>query len=223
LTEIELSNQNLPFVVKLSIGKHKVSKTLIDNGASLNLITRKTIIEMGLSMSDLTPVHDTFHGVIPGQSFNPIRCIDLEVSCGSGDNKHWEMLTFKVASFNIGYNCILAWPFQLMFTTVIHTAYATLRMPDLIGVITIKADQIDVLACKNTSLSHARSFSDKASQDQARKLRVAAPLIRHQHPSHQSAAPHERPWGPQHRRTVTQPQPLPHHSSIRRRTIRIRG
>jgi hypothetical protein len=33
--EIELSNQNLPFVVKLPIGRHKVAKTFIDNGASL--------------------------------------------------------------------------------------------------------------------------------------------------------------------------------------------
>jgi hypothetical protein len=42
-----------------------MTKTLIDNGTSLNLIMRKTIIEMGLNLKDLTPVHDTFHGVIP--------------------------------------------------------------------------------------------------------------------------------------------------------------
>jgi hypothetical protein len=48
--ETELSNQNMPFVVKLPIGCHKVAKTLIDNGASLNLIMRKTFIEMGLNL-----------------------------------------------------------------------------------------------------------------------------------------------------------------------------
>jgi hypothetical protein len=62
--EIELSNQNLPFVVKLPIGRHKVAKTFIDNGASLNLIMRKTFIKMSLNLVDLTPVHNTFHGVI---------------------------------------------------------------------------------------------------------------------------------------------------------------
>jgi hypothetical protein len=45
--EIELSDRNLPFVVKLPIGWHKVAKTLIDNGASMNLIMRKTFTEMG--------------------------------------------------------------------------------------------------------------------------------------------------------------------------------
>jgi hypothetical protein len=53
-------------MVKLPIGRHKVAKTLIDNWASLNLIMRKTFIEMGLHLADLTPMHDTFHGVIPG-------------------------------------------------------------------------------------------------------------------------------------------------------------
>jgi hypothetical protein len=66
--ETKLSKMNLPFVVKLPIGQHKVVKTLINNGASLNLIMRKTFIEMALNLKDLTPVHDTFHVVILGQS-----------------------------------------------------------------------------------------------------------------------------------------------------------
>jgi hypothetical protein len=43
---------------------------------------RKTFIEMDLNMAELTPVLDTFHGIILGQSSIPIRRIDLEVSCG---------------------------------------------------------------------------------------------------------------------------------------------
>jgi hypothetical protein len=64
--ETELSERNLPFMVKLLIGQHMVAKTLIDNGASLNLIMRKTFNELGLNLLDLTQVHDTLHGVIPG-------------------------------------------------------------------------------------------------------------------------------------------------------------
>jgi hypothetical protein len=81
-------------MVKLLIGRHKIPKTSIDNGASHNLIMRKMFIKMGFGLSNLTLVHDTFHGVIPRQSSTPIRLIDLEVSCGSGDNKSPEMLTF---------------------------------------------------------------------------------------------------------------------------------
>jgi hypothetical protein len=148
----ELSDRNLPFVVKLPIGRHRVAKTLIDNGVSLNLIMRKTFIEMGLNLKDLTPILDTFHGVIPRQSSTPIRRIDLKVSYRIGDNKRKEIQTFKVANFDIGYNCILGRSFLLKFITVIHTAYATLKMPSPKGM--IKADQHDALACENATLTH---------------------------------------------------------------------
>jgi hypothetical protein len=156
-------------VVKPPIRQHKVAKTLADNGASLNLIMRKTFIEMGLNLADLTAVHDTFHNVIPRQLSTLIRHIELEVSCGSGDNKHRDMLTFKVASFDIGYICILGRPSLLKFMVIIHTAYATIKMPGPKGIITIKADQRDALTYENTSLSHVGLFGDKASQDQLAK------------------------------------------------------
>jgi hypothetical protein len=82
--DTELSDKNLPFMIKLPIRRHKVAKTLINNGALLNLIMRKTFIEMGINLKDLTLVHDTFHGIIPGQSSTPVGQIDLEVSYGTG-------------------------------------------------------------------------------------------------------------------------------------------
>jgi hypothetical protein len=165
-----LSNQNLPFVVKLLISRRKVAKTLIDNRASLNLIMRKTFIEMGLNREDMTLVHDTFHGVILRQSSPPIGHTDLEVSCGSGETKRREMLTLEVACFDIGYNCILERPFLLKFMVVIHTACATMKMPELKGVVTIKTDQQDALACKNASLSHIKRYRDKAAKEQMAKM-----------------------------------------------------
>jgi hypothetical protein len=126
---MELSERNLLLIVKIPIGRHKVAKTLIDSGTSLNLIMRRTFIEMGLNLSDLTLVHDTFHGVIVGQASTPIGRINLEVFYRIGENKRWEMLTFVVASFNIGYNCILGRSFLLKFMAVIYTAYATVKMP----------------------------------------------------------------------------------------------
>jgi hypothetical protein len=50
------------------------------------------------------------------------------------------MLTFKVVSFDIGYNYILGRPFLLKFMVVIHTTYATMKMYVPKGVIAIKAD-----------------------------------------------------------------------------------
>jgi hypothetical protein len=143
---------------------------MIDSGASLNLLMRRTFIEMGMNLADLTPVQDTFHGIIPGQSSTPIGRIDLEVSCGIGENKRREILTFEVASFDIGYNCILGRPFLLKFMAVIHTAYATIKMSGSKGVITLKSDQRDAVACENAALTHARKFGEKEAQDLAVKM-----------------------------------------------------
>jgi hypothetical protein len=85
-------------------------------------------------------VYDTFHEIIPGQLSTPIGCIDLVVFCGTGENKRKEMLMFEVVSFDIGYNCILGRYFLLKFMVVIHTTYATIKMPGLKGVITLKSD-----------------------------------------------------------------------------------
>jgi hypothetical protein len=95
--------------------------------------------------------------------------MDLEVSCGSGGNKRMEMLTFEVTSFDISYNCILERLFLLKFMAVIHTVFATMKMPGLKGIITTKVDQRDMLACENALLSHAGRFGDRAAQEQAAK------------------------------------------------------
>jgi hypothetical protein len=79
-------------------------------------------------------------------------------------------LTFEVASFNIGYNCILGRPFLLRFMAVIHTAYATIKMSGLRGVITLKSDQRDALACENAALTHTRRFDEKEEQNLTAKV-----------------------------------------------------
>jgi hypothetical protein len=168
--DTEPSERNLLFMVKIPIGWHKVVKTLIDSGASLNLMMRKTFIKMGLSLAELNPTHDTFHGIILGQSSTPIERIDLEVSYGMGENKRREMLMFEVASFDIGYNYILGRPFLLKFMAVIHIAYTMIKMPSPKGVITLMSDQRYALVCKNASLTHVGWFSEKEAQELATKM-----------------------------------------------------
>jgi hypothetical protein len=112
----------------------------------------------------MTPVHDTFYRVILGQASTPIGRIDLGVSCGTGENMRWEMLTFEVISFNIGYNYILERSFLLKFMAVIHTGYATVKMSGPRGVITLKSDQRDALACESVALTHTRRFDKEEAQ-----------------------------------------------------------
>jgi hypothetical protein len=63
----KLSERNLPLIIKILIGRHKVAKTLIDSGASLNLMMRKTFIDMCLKLSDLTPYMTHVTGLSQGR------------------------------------------------------------------------------------------------------------------------------------------------------------
>jgi hypothetical protein len=95
------------------------------------------------------------------------------VSCGTGENKRRAILTFEVTNFDIGYNCILGKPFLLKFMVVIHTAYATIKMLGPKGIIILKFDQRDVLACENAALTHAGRFSEKEALELAAKVAKA--------------------------------------------------
>jgi hypothetical protein len=85
-------------------------------------------------------------------------------------NKRKEMLTFEVASFDIGYNYILGRPFLLKFMVVIHTAYAIIKMSGPKGIITIKSNQRDALACENAALTHDGHFGKKEAHELAAKV-----------------------------------------------------
>jgi hypothetical protein len=80
------------------------------------------------------------------------------------------MLMFEVGNFDIEYNCIMGRPFLLKFMVVVHTAYATIKMLGPKGVITLKSDQRDALACENATLTHARRFSEKEAQELVGKV-----------------------------------------------------
>jgi hypothetical protein len=53
-SDMKLSDRNMPFMVKIPIRWHNVAKTFVDSRALLNLMMRKSFIEMGLNLAELT-------------------------------------------------------------------------------------------------------------------------------------------------------------------------
>jgi hypothetical protein len=109
------------------------------------------------------------------------------------------------------------------FMTVIHTAYATIMMLGPKGVISLKSDQCDALACENAALTHTGRFSEKEAQELAAKrvkTHGASTQVRTVRPTHQLVVPPNRLqrrrahlWAP---RQTNPPQ-------INRRMTRRRG
>jgi hypothetical protein len=56
---------------------------------------------------------------------------------------------------------------------VFHTTYTTIKMPGPKGIIVLKSDQCDVLACENTTHTHIGRFDEKEAQELATKMAKA--------------------------------------------------
>jgi hypothetical protein len=63
--------------------------------------------------------------------------------------------------------------FLLKFMAVIHTAYATIKMSGSKGIIILKSDQRDVVACENATLTNIRRFGEKKEQELTMKVAKA--------------------------------------------------
>ena len=125
----------LPIVVKPTICNIGVGRTLVDDGAGLNLLSPEVFHRIQIAERKLThsaPLTD-------GKTV-PLGQIELPVTFGGRDNFRTENITFDVAHFDLPYNAILGRPVLAKFMAEVHYAYNTLKLLSPAGVISINAD-----------------------------------------------------------------------------------
>ena len=118
------------------VGFH-LTRVLMDDGSSLNLLYQDTVRIMGIDPSRIKPTKTTFKGVIPGVEAYCMGSITLEVVFGSLDNFRSEELIFGIAPFRSGYHALLGRTAFARFNAVPHYAYLKPKMPGPRGVITV--------------------------------------------------------------------------------------
>ena len=92
----------------LVISNVQVTKTLIDGGAGLNILSVDTFDSLKLPYDQLRPTNP-FSGVTD-DSTTPIGQIRLPVTFGQRDNYRTELIDFDVAHISLPYNAILGYP-----------------------------------------------------------------------------------------------------------------
>lgn len=135
----------LPLVVSPIIHNMKVTKILVDGGASLNLISTEVFERMQIPEGKLHAT-GSFQGINPGET-KPQGKISLPVTFGTSANFRTETIVFDIADIPLPYNGILGCPTLAKFMAASHYAYNTLKMPGPRGVITAKADKKDAIFC----------------------------------------------------------------------------
>jgi hypothetical protein len=147
----------LPLLVSPTIRNLKVTKMLVDGGASLNLISPEVIKRLQIPDEDLKET-GTFQGVNPGWT-KPKGQITLPVTFGNELNYRTEKIVFDVVKIPLPYNGILGHPALAKFMAASLYEYNTLKMPGPMSVITIHSDKKDAVICVDKLYREAAAVS----------------------------------------------------------------
>ena len=102
------------------IDEFHLTRILMDDCNSLNLLYQDTVHKMGIDPSRIKPTKTTFKGVIPGVEAYCIGSIMLEVVFSSPDNFWSEDLIFDIVTFRSGYHALLGRTAFARFNAVLH-------------------------------------------------------------------------------------------------------
>ena len=139
------------------ISNVQVTRTLIDGGAVLNVLSVKTFNNLQVPYNQLQPTKP-FSGVTDG-SMVPIGQVRLPITFGNRNNYRTELIDFNVAHIRLPYNAILGYPALAKFMVVTHHSYNVLKMPGSDGVINLPCAKSDVL-CPLERAFQAASIED---------------------------------------------------------------
>ena len=135
------------------ISNVQVTRTLIDGGAGLNVLSVETFNNIQVPYSQLQPTKP-FSGVTDGSTV-PIGQVRLPVTFGEGKNYCTELIDF----IRLPYNAIRGYPTLAMFMAVTHHSYNVLKMPGSGGVITVPCEEKDAV-CSLERAFQAASLED---------------------------------------------------------------
>ena len=120
-----------------------VTKTLINGGAGLNVLSIETFDRLQVPYDQLQP-SKPFSGVTDG-STTLIWQICLPVTFGKRDNYRTELIDFDIARIGLPYNAILGYPILAQFMAATHPAYNLMKMPGSSDVLTVAGDTKEAL------------------------------------------------------------------------------
>ncbi|KAJ1253603.1 hypothetical protein BS78_K227700, partial [Paspalum vaginatum] len=131
---------NDAMVIHASIASWTVTKVLVDNGSSTDVILASTLDDMGISRQSLEPSHYPLCG-FGGIKTNCIGKIDLLVSFADDVGARTETVTFDVVDIYYPYNVILGRGTINAFDATIHSHYLCMKIPAPFGVIAVYGSQ----------------------------------------------------------------------------------
>src|SRR4051812_42375145 len=161
-----------------------VTRTLIDGGAGLNVLSVETFNNLQVPYDQLQPTKPFSR--VTDSSTIPIGHVRLPVTFGARSNYRTELIDFDIAHIRLPYNAILGYLALAKFMVVTHHGYNVLKMPGNGGVITVPCEEKDAVC------SLERAFQAASLEDPDRGSRRLPETT----PKKKKTSPGSAPQGP---------------------------
>ncbi|XP_014499530.1 uncharacterized protein LOC106760626 [Vigna radiata var. radiata] len=157
-------DQDDPMVITARIAEYDVSKVLIDQGSSVNILYWTTFQKMGLSEDIIAPFGEQIVG-FAGERVDTRGYVDLRTRLGTGDRAKELRTRFLLVEAHTSYNALLGRPCLNAFGAIVSTPHLAMKFPSEEGKIcTVRADQKIARQCYVASLKDKTYRREKRSE-----------------------------------------------------------
>ncbi|XP_014523974.1 uncharacterized protein LOC106780225 [Vigna radiata var. radiata] len=134
-------DQDDPMVITVEIARYEISKVLVDQGSSVNILYWKTFSQMDLSEDLIVPYNEQIVG-FARERVDTRGYLDLRTRLGTGRESEEMKIRYLLVEANTAYNVLLGRPCLNAFGAIVSTPHLTMKYPTHRGTIcTIRANQ----------------------------------------------------------------------------------
>ena len=156
-----------------------LTRVLMDEGSSLNLIYADTVKKMHIDPARIKPSSTTFKGIILGVEAQCSGSVTLDVVFGTPENFRSEELIFDIVPFRSGYHALLGRTAFARFNAVPHYAYLKLKIPGPNGVIIVNGNTERSLRTEEQTAAFAAEVQAAEDASRARAALSRQDYIKH--------------------------------------------
>ncbi|XP_052730552.1 uncharacterized protein LOC108324378 [Vigna angularis] len=157
-------DQDDPMVITAEIARYGISKVLVDQGSSVNILYWKTFLQMDISEDLIVPYGGQIVG-FAGERVDTRGYVELRTRLGIGCSSEEKRVRYLLIEANTSYNVLLGRPCLNAFGAIVSTPHLTMKYPSEKGAIcTVRADQKTARECYAAGLKlHARPVKRRAA------------------------------------------------------------